>query len=260
MPSAPPPRLALVACRVLEAEVQHFLPEAPHVVRTEFLELGLHDRPAVLRTALSEAIARAEADPQVEAVALVYGVCGLGSIGLAPRRCPLVLPRAHDCLTLFLGSKERYAEVMRRTPDIYWYTPGWNRARRVPGPDREANLRAEYTEKFGAEDAEVLLEMERDQHRQHGRAGYTDFALADHEKEKHYAEHCAAWLGWPCEEHRGNASLLRALLAGDWDADRFVVVRPGEQTAFSADDAIVKPAPAAPAPAIPPAPASPRIS
>ncbi|ACB76933.1 DUF1638 domain-containing protein [Opitutus terrae] len=240
MPSSPPPRLALIACRVLETELAHFLPQAPHVVRTEFLDVGLHDRPGFLHTALAAALARAEDDPAVEAVALVYGVCGLGTMGLRPARCPLVLPRAHDCLTLFLGSKERYADIMRRTPDVYWYTPGWNRARRVPGPDREAALRSEYTKKFGVEDAEALIAMERASFFEHGRAVYTDFGLPDSAAEKAYAQTCATWLGWPCEEQPGDSSLLRALLAGEWDAERFLVVPPGQQTAFSADTRVVK--------------------
>lgn len=239
-----PPRLALIVCRVLEAEVNQLLPAMRHVVRTQFLDVGLHDRPDFLRAGLVAALARAEDDPQVEAVALVYGVCGMGTIGLTPRRCTLVLPRAHDCLTLFLGSKERYADIMRRSPDLYWYTPGWNRARRVPGPEREATLREEYTAKFGAEDAEALLEMERDSWHQHTRAAFTDLGLPGHDEEKRYAEKCAAWLGWSCIEEPGDASLLRALLAGTWDAARFLVVAPGWQTAFSPDEHVVKTAPA----------------
>src|SRR5512133_3659931 len=91
MPLSSPPRLALIACRVLETELAHFLPQASHVVGTEFLDVGLHDRPGFLRTALDAALARAEDDPAVEAVALVYGVCGLGTVGLRPARCPLVI-------------------------------------------------------------------------------------------------------------------------------------------------------------------------
>ena len=33
---------------------------------------------------------------------------------------------------MFLGSKEAYAAHQRSCPSCYYYTPGWNRARRVP--------------------------------------------------------------------------------------------------------------------------------
>lgn len=240
------PIVAVVACRVLEAEIAALSSGATHIVRREFFEMGLHDQPAVLRDRLAGAIARAEAEPAVETVVLVYGLCGLALVDLGPRRCRLVVPRAHDCLTLFLGSKERYAEAMRREPGLYWYSPGWNRGQRVPGPEREAKLRAEYTARFGAEEAEALLEMERETLAHHTCAAYTDLRLPGGGEQLAYARRCAASLGWRFEHQPGDASLLRDLLHGPWDAGRFLVVAPGERIAHSSDAAIVKVVPAGP--------------
>lgn len=235
--------MALIACRVLESEVDALSRDAAHIVRREFFEVGLHDQPTGLRGKLTEAIARAEADPAVEAVALVYGLCGLALVDLSPRRCPLVVPRAHDCLTLFLGSKQRYAECMKRAPGLYWYSPGWNREKRVPGPDREAKLRAEYTEKFGVENAEALMEMEREAFAQHDTAAYTDLRLPGDDEHRRYAEQCAVALGWRFEYHAGDGSLLRDLLSGAWDNERFLIVQPGQKISHSADEAIIKASP-----------------
>lgn len=232
--------VALVACRVLEAEIGAVAADARHIVRREWFDIGLHDRPERLRGNLTAAIARAEADSSVEQVVLAYGLCGLALVGLAPRRCTLVVPRAHDCLTLFLGDRERYAETMRREPGTYWYSPGWNREKRVPGPDREATLRKEYTARFGAEQAESLLEAERGTFAHHTCAGYTDLGLPGDDAHRRYAEACARSMGWRFEHHRGDPALLRALLHGPWDAGRFLVVTPGEQIEHSVDAAIVR--------------------
>ena len=249
MPSpAPSPRIALIACQVLEQEIAAFTASATHIVRREFFRIGLHDQPVVLREHLADAIKRAEADPAVETIVLVYGLCGLALVDLAPLRCPLVVPRAHDCVTLFLGSKERYAASMNSDPGLYWYSPGWNRDKRVPGPDREAQLRATYTEKFGTENAEALLEMERESFALHTGAGYTDLGLPGDEQHRAYAEKCAKSLGWTLTPHPGDSSLLRDLLHGPWDDARFLVVLPGRRIAFSADAAVVKAVPAAPPP------------
>lgn len=233
---------------MLESEIAAFTRDTTHIRRREFFEIGLHDQPTGLRAKLAGAIERAEADPAVEAVVLVYGLCGLALVDLAPRRCPLVVPRAHDCITLFLGSKERYATCMRADPGLYWYSPGWNRDKRVPGPEREAQLRAAYTEKFGAEDAEALLAMERESFAQHTGAGYVDLGQPGDERHRAYAESCAASLGWSLTPRRGDATLLRDLLHGPWDDARFLVVSPGQRIAFSVDASIVKAVPVTPAP------------
>jgi hypothetical protein len=247
MPTAnPPPDTALIACRVLEAEIEALSRGAAHIVRREFFEIGLHDQPTNLRSLLADAVGRAEDDPTVRLVVLVYGLCGLALVGISPRRCPLVVARAHDCITLFLGSKERYGATMRDEPGTYWYSPGWNKARRVPGPEREAALRKEYTAKFGAEDAEALLEMERAAFAQHTTAGYADLGLPGDEESRRYAEQCARSLGWRFRGHPGDPSLLHDLLHGPWDNERFLTVRPGERIAHSADADIVKAVPAKP--------------
>jgi len=241
---SPQPAVALIACRVLESEIAALAQGATHIVRREFFEIGLHDQPTGLRSLLAGAIGRAEDDPAVQQVVLVYGLCGLALMDLAPRRCPLVVARAHDCITLFLGSKERYAAQMRDEPGTYWYSPGWNRALRVPGPEREAKLRAEYTAKFGAEEAEALLEMERSAFAQHTTAGYTDLGLPGDDENRRYAERCARALGWRFQDQAGDATLLRDLLHGPWDNERFLTVQPGERIAHTADASIVKAVPA----------------
>jgi len=247
MPSAEPqPDIAVIACRVLEDEIEALSRGAAHIVRREYLEVGLHDQPTGLRTLLAGAVGRAEDDPRVQRVVLVYGLCGLALVDISPRRCPLVVARAHDCITLFLGSKERYAATMRDAPGTYWYSPGWNKARRVPGPEREAQLRKEYTAKFGEEDAEALLEMERAAFAQHSTAGYSDLGLPGNEESRRYAEQCARSLGWRFQDHPGDSSLLRDLLHGPWDNDRFLTVHPGERIAHSTDADIMKAVPSRP--------------
>ena len=62
------PLTALVACRVLEAEIGALAGQATHIVRREFFEIGLHDQPTNLRGKLAAAIERAENDPAIETV------------------------------------------------------------------------------------------------------------------------------------------------------------------------------------------------
>ena len=245
------PRLALLACGVFEQEIALHGRGATHIAETRFFEIGLHDRPDRLRATLQEHLDAVDARSDIEAVVLAYGLCGRGTAGLRPSRHKLVIPRAHDCIAVFMGSKEAYAEHQRRCPTCYYYTPGWNRERRVPGPQRLSRLQAELAKKFDPDDVEFLLETERGQWAMHDTAAYLDLGTADAQAEADYARKCADWLGWKFEHLRGDPSLLRDLLWGNWDAGRFQIIEPGRQLGHSPDEFILR---SEPAPAKPPAP------
>ena len=64
-------------------------------------------------------------------------MCGTATVGLTARHAPLVLPRAHDCITLYLGSRQRYNEEFMRHPGTYWYSVDYME-RQEPGASRGA--------------------------------------------------------------------------------------------------------------------------
>jgi hypothetical protein len=242
----PPPKIALIACSVFEREIALLTHGAEHIVETRWFEIGLHDRPDVLRATLQQHLDEVDARGDIEAVILAYGLCGRGTAGLRPQRHKLVIPRAHDCITVFMGSKEAYAEHQRRCPTCYYYSPGWNRSRRVPGPEKIAALKTELAKKFDADDVEFLLETEREQWAQHDTATYLDLGTDDAEREADYARRCAEWLGWKFERIHGDAALLRDLLWGNWDDARFQIVEPGMQLGQSADASVLRAEPVTP--------------
>jgi hypothetical protein len=241
-----PPRIALLACSVFEREIAHFARDASHIAETRFFEMGLHDRPDQLRATLRQNLEALDARTDIEAVALAYGLCGRGTAGLQPKHHKLVIPRAHDCITIFMGSKEAYAGHQRRCPSCYYYTPGWNRGRRVPGPERLEALKLELAKKFDSEEVEFLLESEREQWGMHDTVSYLDLGTDDAGTEADYARRCARWLGWKFERLQGDSKLLCDLLRGHWDADRFQVVDPGMSLGHSPDEYIFRAEPVAP--------------
>jgi hypothetical protein len=235
------PRFALLACKVFESEIALLAAGAQHIVETRWFEMGLHDRPDEMRVILQTALDAVDARDDIEAVALAYGLCGRGTAGLRPRRHRLVIPRAHDCITVFMGAKERYAGHQSACPSCYYYTPGWNRNRRVPGPEKLEALRVELLERFDAEDVEFLIESEREQWALHDTVTYLDLGTDDAESEADYARRCAEWLGWKFERLRGEPALLRDLLWGNWaDAERFQVIEPGDALGHSPDERIMR--------------------
>lgn len=236
----PPAKVALLACEVFEDEIALYARGATHLVETRWFEIGLHDRPDQLRATLQGHLDELAARSDIAAVVLAYGLCGRGTAGLRAVRHPLVIARAHDCITLFMGSKEAYSAHQRHCPTCYYYTPGWNRARRVPGPEMIELKRAEHALRFDEEDVEFLMESEREQLAMHDTAIYLDLGTANAPAEADYARRCAAWLNWKFEHLPGNPVLLRDLLWGNWDPARYQIIQPGEQLGQAPDESILR--------------------
>jgi len=250
MDDSPPPqrlqKLVVLTCEVLRREVETFVKDFPHIVAVEVLEMNLHETPVLLKEALGKKIAEVETRHRPDAVALVYGLCGCGLIGVRAETCPVVVARAHDCVTLFLGSKERYLQKQKDHPETYWYTPGWNKTERAPSPEKFARLRDEFTKKFDEEEADYLIEQEMNGLHIYKTAAYVDLGIGDSAENEAYAKKCAEWIGWKFERETGNQNLLIDLLAGKWDDERFLVVLPGHEIQHSADARIMKAVPVAP--------------
>ncbi|WP_432800316.1 DUF1638 domain-containing protein [Poriferisphaera sp. WC338] len=227
----------------MELEIEHFTPECTHLIHYEKIQQGLHNEPDKLRNELQNAINRAEQLPNVNTIVLGYGLCGCGTVDLKTSRCQLVIPRAHDCITLLLGSKERYADYTAKHPGTYWYSPGWNHHHDPPGPTRHANLYNEYLQKYGEDNAKYLMESEQHWFSTYNRATYVHLTVGATEQDRKFTKDCADWLKWDYDEQPGDPTLVCDMLHGHWDHDRFLVLEPGQSIQASADDMIIKSSP-----------------
>ncbi|MDD5349329.1 MAG: DUF1638 domain-containing protein [Chthoniobacteraceae bacterium] len=231
--------VGVIACDVLSDEVRHFCRGLPQVAEIKSLEQGLHNTPDILRERLQEAVTQMEANAAIAAIVLVYGLCSRGIEGVCAHRARMVVTRAHDCITLLLGSKERYAEYLQSHPGTYWYSAGWNRCHVPPGKERFDNLRQGYVEKYGEENADYLMEMEQDWMRAYNMATFVDLGVAATPADRLFTKQCADWLGWSFDEQQGDPRLLKDLLSGPWDPERYLVLQPGESVRFTVDASIL---------------------
>ena len=201
--------------RCFEREIALHARGAEHIAEVRFFEMGLHDRPDLLRATLQENLDAVDSRTDIEAVVLAYGLCGRGTAGLRPLRHKLVIPRAHDCITRVHGQQGSLCRTSAPLPDmLLLHARLESRRGACPGPEKLEALRAELAAKFEPDDVEFLLETEREQWALHDTATFIDLGTDDAEAEADYARKCADWLGWKFEHLRGDPALVERPCSG----------------------------------------------
>ncbi len=90
----------------------------------EFLPKQLSEQKREQMRAQLQAVVDSPPDPQAEAVVFAFGLCHGGVPGIRARDKPLIVPRAHDCVTLLFGDKNRFLEFSRAHPDTRYQSSG----------------------------------------------------------------------------------------------------------------------------------------
>ncbi len=245
--------LKVIACEIAVREVCHLVAQSPNLIDVEFLTQGHHDQPKAGRHAIQERIDAVPAG-KYEAILLGYGVCSSILPDIRARETPLVIPRAHDCITLFLGSRKRYQECFTRRPGTYYFTSGWLECRTRRGSSlppghgaylpahsssaRQADYEA-WIDKYGKEKADYLMEVMGgwSEHYTHGALIDFDFTKPlELDKE---VRRISDEQGWRYEALKGDLSLLQRWLDGDWDDEDFLRLAPGQRVVATLDDRII---------------------
>ena len=239
-------RLMCLSCEVLARPIYLCAARSPHIVDVELLQRGLHNNPADLRSRLQERI-DALSSQNYDAIVMGYGLCGQSTAGLAARELPVVIPRAHDCITLFLGSRARYQDQFANKPGTYWYALDYierddgSGGSLALGSGSDTDLDAvydEYVRKYGIDNADYLMEVMGAWQKQYQRAAYIDMGIGDGAEVEAKAEAAAARRGWAFERVAGDMVLIRRLLWGDW-MDDFLVLQPGDRVQMTYDEQVI---------------------
>ncbi len=241
-------RLKCIACDVLARPVYLAATRSPHIVDVTLQHFGLHLTPNKLRDSLQTEIGHAAEAGIYDAVILAYGLCGKATDGLCAVGVPLVVPRAHDCITLFLGSRERYDAEFQACPGTYWYVQDFierGELDEIPlsiGANTSGNVDAvyaDYVQKYGRDNADYLIEAMSAWQSHYERAAYIATGLGGEDKAAQRARTDAAQNGWRFERMTGDLVLIRKLLDGDWDMD-FLTLSPGQRVEMIGGEEIIQ--------------------
>lgn len=243
-------RIKVIACDVLNRELSYLSSLSSCFVDITFLHQGLHDTPDKLRETLQTEVDKANEGfpynyfntaPSYDYIILGYGLCSNGITGVVSKNVPMIIPRGHDCITLLLGSKEKYAETFKENPGTYWFSRGWIERGWQPSETKYKVLYKEYEEKYGEDNAEFLMESEQQWMKEYKNAGFIDWKeLGDSSTHADFTKKSADFLKWSYFNLIGDSSLMARLMNGIFNDDEVLIVPPGKSAKQSYDDRIIE--------------------
>jgi hypothetical protein len=230
-------RLYAITCEILARECCRAILNSPHSVFLHMQPFNLHVEPDNLRKTVQSAIDNVPSE-LYDYVVLGYGLCSRGTAGLMARDIPLVMPRAHDCITLLLGSKDKYMKEFTENPGTYYFSAGW--VEHNEGEERQGVMEAvkdiqeqerykEYLEKYGEDNAKYLIEQERLWLNNYNRAAFINWEIGNVDIYRDFTKRFAQSRSWKYDEIAGNTGLIDGLFDGEWNDDEYLIVQPGER-------------------------------
>ena len=234
--------LKFICCDVFARIACDLVSKSPHIVDLEFIPMLTHNEPEKLKKIIKETMEKSvkTSGRSYDAVLLGYGLCGNSVIGLS---CdvPMVIPRAHDCCTVFMGNKENFLAAFENILSARWSSTGYYERCHIIDKNLKAKTEndqlalyktsaeyMDYIEKYGEENAEYIWEtmhpdIETDEAVYIKIDGYEySNAYNNYSDEIKNAEK-------KLKTVEGNISMLKDLIDGNWDDERFLVVPPGKK-------------------------------
>jgi len=240
--------LKLISCEILVREVCAAVARSSNVIDIEFLPKGLHDiGSAAMMSRLQSSLDRVE-QGKYDAVLFGYGLCSNGAAGLTARSSPLVIPRAHDCITLFLGSKERYLQYFNSNPGVYFKTTGWIERSEDKSELRQLSIQRrtgmdqsydELLQRYGEENARYLWDELCNYVKNYRQLTFIEMGVEPDDRYERQTREEAVSRGWSFEKVRGDLSLIQRFVDGNWNESEFLIVPPGERVVPTYQDNII---------------------
>ena len=206
----------IIACGSIKPELEKIRGESQEV-DIEYLPQNLHRAPHKMAEVIQKSLDNVAAD--VEKVILGYGLCSNGIVGVIAPEQGLYIPRAHDCITFYLGSRETYHQIFSKHPGTYHLTPSWINNEKDP----LGLMENEYTRRVGREMAEDAMNQEI---RNYEYISFINTGAGDVERFRKRAQENAAYFNKKFIEYQGSDAFFSKMINGPYTKSDFIYIEP----------------------------------
>ena len=238
-------RYVVISCAILHREVCYLVAKTKNIVDIIFKEKGLHDlKSEKMQLELQDVINQIDCN-KYDAILLCYGLCNNGVVNLHAE-IPLVIPRAHDCITLLMGARESYDKYFAENPGTYFHSSGWLERNESDNPESIGAQNSigksyeDFVDEYGEENADYLYSILGNWMNHYNKIAFINNGIGDVNRNRKISESFAVEKGWVFDEVLGNISLIKDLIDGNWNEKDFLVIPPGKKIVPSFDSCIVK--------------------
>jgi hypothetical protein len=216
----PPENAHIVACKTLAPEIELVMRGRGADMPVTFVESGKHIWPDKLRDCIQESI---DSVPAGKTILLAFGFCGNSMVGVQSRSHTLVMPRAADCIPLFLGSRKTREAYGIYT---YFFTKGYL--------ESESNILRDYERVMKKYGQKRSLRVMREMMKHYKTIAIVDTGAFDPGEVAEKVAPLAGLIDVPVSVVPGNLRIIDALLAGDWGEDEFLIIPGGSEISLEA--------------------------
>lgn len=209
-------RIKVIACEVMQEEIEKLMPIPEQDF--EFVSMDFHLYPQKLKVELQR---RIDASKGYQKIILAFGLCGGAANGLISKTSELIIPRVHDCISIFCSSDTCNACTFEKEKGTFYLSNGWMIT--------EKSILTDYQriyKRLGEQKAKRMLKKMYD--------GYNKVLFIEttaEPKEEVFAQskEIAALFEAAYVTFNGQSAFIEKIIKGPWDEADFIILLPRQE-------------------------------
>lgn len=205
----------IIACEVMKEEILSM--GSIKDVEFEFVSMDYHLYPKKLKVELQNIIDRSNG---YNRIILAFGLCGGASNGLKANESTLIIPKVHDCISIFLCNGTKCVCDFKKEKGTFYLSSGWMITEKSILSDHKKVL-----ERYGEKKAFSILKRMYEDYK---KVLFIKTSSSSEDEVIVQSKEIANLFDAKHEIIKGKTDFIEKILKGPWDDNNFINIEPGK--------------------------------